>query len=316
MLYLAALFRTPAPRAPRGSSSLMTFTRNLLLSVFVLELLAIGNMYVRRENIPLFGVLNTTPLTTETSSNTITSTARSTPLPSGTSCSPLMTAEQFQMDTEVFGCCPGHGVPLDQTMKKFLTEPCGFFIEAGAQDGIFQSNTLIFARKRGYTGLLIEPATSLIGRLRQNRPESIVFNGALTSFQRDGSQVTVPSGSPMGIVSHDVVNATTTVIARSLSKLLDEHGIQKVDFFSLDVEGHEVEILKGLDFNRHRPRFVLIEVWNKNPPTFQAMERACYSLYNESVDREGSISMWQHSPPHRDFLFVDRHDGRCETAAI
>lgn len=302
----------------------MTFTQNLLLLVFVLALVVyessvrtiseMGGVFVRREKIPLFAVLNTRPLTTVTLSHTMTSTPQSTPLPSRASCSPLMTAEQFQMDTEVFGCCPGHGVPLDQTMKKFLTEPCGFFVEAGAQDGIFQSNTLIFARKRGYRGLLVEPATSLIERLRQNRPESIVFNGALTSFQRDGSQVTVPSGSPMGIVSHDVVNGTATVTARSLSKLLDEHGIQNVDFFSLDVEGHEVEILDGIDFNRHRPRFVLIEVWNKNPLTFAAMERACYSVYNESVDREGSISMWQHSPPHRDFLFVDRHVGRCETA--
>ncbi len=129
-----------------------------------------------------------------------------------------MTTEQFQKDTEVFGCCTvGTGVPLDQTMKKFLTEPCGFFIEAGAQDGIFQSNSLIFARKLGYTGLLVEPATSLIERLKQNRPESIVFNGALTSFLKDGSQVTVSSGSPMGIVSDDIVNAKSTVIARSLS---------------------------------------------------------------------------------------------------
>lgn len=206
--------------------------------------------------------------------------------------------------------------PVDQTLKKFLTEPCGFFIEAGAQDVISFSNTLIFARKFGYRGILVEPATSLIERLKQNRPESIVFNGALTSFLKDGSQVTVTSGSPMGTVSDDIVNAKSTVIARSLSKLLDEYGVHKIDFFSLDVEGHEVEILNGIDFTRHRPIFVLIEIWNRNPETFQAMDRACYTLYNESVDHEGSISMWNHWTAHRDFLFVDRHSGRCETAAV
>jgi FkbM family methyltransferase len=234
-----------------------------------------------------------------------------------------MTPAQFRLDTEVYGCCttgvPGEvkaGVPLDQSMKSFLTEPCGFFIEAGAQDGVFQSNTLIFARKFGYTGLLIEPATSLIPALTQNRPESIVFNGALTSFAKNGSHVTVPSGSPMGIVSHNTTHAEATVIARSLSSLLDEHGIKNVDFLSLDVEGHEADILDGIDFRRHRPRFVLIEIWNKNPETFQAMHRACYTLYSEHVDHEGSISMWQHATAHRDFLFVDRHSGDCHTAPV
>ncbi len=88
----------------------------------------------------------------------------STPVAAPSACSPLMTPAQFRLDTEVYGCfttgVPGEvkaGVPLDQTMKSFLTEPCGFFIEAGAQDGVFQSNTLIFARKFGYTGLLVEP---------------------------------------------------------------------------------------------------------------------------------------------------------------
>jgi FkbM family methyltransferase len=242
-------------------------------------------------------------------------TLKSTPPTSPPACAPVMTPAQFRLDTEVFGCCTV-GVPLDQTMKNFLTKICGFFIESGVQDGIFQSNTLIFARKFGYSGLLVEPATSLIRALAQNRPESIVFNGALTSFVKDGSHVTVPSGSPMGIVSHNTTHAQSTVIARSLSSLLDEHGIENVDFLSLDVEGHETDILDGIDFHRHRTTFILIEIWKKNPQTFQVMRSACYTLYSEHVDHEGSISMWQHATAHRDFLFVDRHSGNCHTAPV
>lgn len=325
-LRLNTMFRKFASRRVHTSSKGTASTPKLLLIFFVLALLAYessvwiisvaGVVFARREKTGPFAPQNTTTLTNMTLFNTRISAPKRTSPPSVTSCSPLMNAVEFEKDTEAFGCCTDYGPPLDRTMKMFLTEPCGFFIEAGAQDGVFQSNTLIFARKRGYRGLLIEPATSLCERLRRNRPESIVFNGALTSFQRDGSQVTMPSGSPMGTVSHDFVNGTATVPARALSKLLDEHNIQKVDFFSLDVEGHEAEILKGIDFNRHRPRFILIEVWNKNPQTFLAMERACYSLYNESVDSEGSLNFWKHSPPHRDFLFVDRHSGRCQTAPV
>jgi hypothetical protein len=32
-----------------------------------------------------------------------------------------------------------------------------------------------------------------------------------------------------------------------------------IDFLSLDVEGAEIEVLKGIDFNRHKFRFMCIE---------------------------------------------------------
>ena len=46
---------------------------------------------------------------------------------------------------------------------------------------------------------------------------------------------------------------------RALSNVLDELAIRQVDFFSLDVEGFELEVLKGLDFTRHAPKFLLVE---------------------------------------------------------
>ena len=32
-----------------------------------------------------------------------------------------------------------------------------------------------------------------------------------------------------------------------------------VDLFSLDVEGYELEVLRGLDLSRMRPRYLLVE---------------------------------------------------------
>jgi hypothetical protein len=49
------------------------------------------------------------------------------------------------------------------------------------------------------------------------------------------------------------------VPARTLTAVLDSHGIRRVDFLSLDVEGYELEVLKGLDFDRFRPTLMLIE---------------------------------------------------------
>jgi hypothetical protein len=50
------------------------------------------------------------------------------------------------------------------------------------------------------------------------------------------------------------------VPARTLSSILDEVAAPDVDLLSLDVEGFEAEVLEGLDLDRHRPRYVLVEV--------------------------------------------------------
>jgi hypothetical protein len=46
---------------------------------------------------------------------------------------------------------------------------------------------------------------------------------------------------------------------RTLSFIFDQHGINHIDFLSLDIEGYEVQALKGLDLGRHRPHIMVIE---------------------------------------------------------
>ncbi len=49
------------------------------------------------------------------------------------------------------------------------------------------------------------------------------------------------------------------VVGQPLSMLLDRHGFAHVDLLSFDVEGYELKALQGIDFTRHRPRFILVE---------------------------------------------------------
>ena len=50
------------------------------------------------------------------------------------------------------------------------------------------------------------------------------------------------------------------VPGRTLDSIIDEHAAgRQVDFFSLDVEGFELEVLKGLDLTKHAPKYLLIE---------------------------------------------------------
>ena len=49
-------------------------------------------------------------------------------------------------------------------------------------------------------------------------------------------------------------------VARTLSSILDESNApQIIDLLSLDAEGAEIPILKGIDFNKYRFKYMLIE---------------------------------------------------------
>ena len=167
---------------------------------------------------------------------------------------------------------------LDRKLAKHLDFRGGTFIEAGANDGITQSNTYWFERFRGWRGLLIEAVPRKSAECRRNRPNAIVVNSAMVASD-DITSITMKTANLMAYVvgsftkSEDeathLANAErvqalssvteVSVPASRLSTLLDAQNMPQIDLFSLDVEGYEAEVLKGLDLTRHKQRFILVE---------------------------------------------------------
>jgi FkbM family methyltransferase len=171
---------------------------------------------------------------------------------------------------------------LDRALERWLDIDGGVFIEAGANDGIFCSNTLYFERNRGWTGLLVEPIPELAERCRRNRGDSTgVALCALGGPDQAGGIVPLTFCNLMSIVDGamggaeaerdyirsgkdaqpGMVEDTYTVFAPvvTLSSLIDRFEMKRVDLLVLDVEGYERQALAGLDLARHRPRFILVE---------------------------------------------------------
>jgi len=153
----------------------------------------------------------------------------------------------------------------DRFILDIYKDRVGFFIEAGAHNGVFQSNTYPLEQK-GWKGLLVEPNPIFRDNLKLTRPGSIIEECALVSF--DYKEATIKGSffndDPSGgcTESH---NTTIEVPAKTLTSLLKKHNINEIDFFSLDVEGFEIEVLKGLDFNRYSPKYILFEEhWGNN----------------------------------------------------
>jgi len=201
-----------------------------------------------------------------------------------------------------FSSSGSHPYPaLDRCLRQVTTWPGGFFIESGGHNGLFQSTTLALEQNFGWRGLLIEPSLINVELIRANRKRSGVIHAGLVSSMHDGSKISDPGGSPMGEISVGRGN----VSGRAFSPLLDDLNISQVDLWSLDVEGYEVPVLQGVDFNRHRPKFVLIEVWSHNKENvFSIMSSNKYNLV-PGYDVEGGISGFPKGHVHRDYLWTD-----------
>ncbi|WP_458325039.1 FkbM family methyltransferase [Roseobacter sp. A03A-229] len=136
----------------------------------------------------------------------------------------------------------------------------GFFVDVGAKDGVSISNTLAL-EKLGWSGILLEPHPELFSLCCQHRAAQS-FNVAASSDHGSLDFVEMleePFGHS-GLVSSfrdpDVLKSQKHKIikveARPLTEILDEAGApHHIDYLDIDVEGHELEVIKGIDFSRY-----------------------------------------------------------------
>ena len=171
---------------------------------------------------------------------------------------------------------------IDAKLEKYIDFDDGYFVELGANNGVSQSNTLYFERYRHWRGVLIEPVLHNYFQCKANRSQATrIFCNACTSFEYKEQFVPIAysnlMSTPIGVESdvsdpltharigrsfldatHD--NVVFGAMARTLNSILVEAGAPpRIDLLSLDVEGGEIEVLKGIDHGKYRFRYMCIE---------------------------------------------------------
>ena len=124
----------------------------------------------------------------------------------------------------------------------------------------------------------MEPMPELAAQARLSRPRSTVVQCALVAADDQREHLPMRFGDLFSAVDgarssnwSDLGTARgwrdpydLDVAARTLSSLLDEASAPEVDLLSLDVEGFEAPALRGLDLDRHAPRYILVEIHDRD----------------------------------------------------
>lgn len=160
----------------------------------------------------------------------------------------------------------------DLALQHLLGTQPGFYVEVGANHPQFFSNVFELYR-RGWHGISVEANESFIRAHRRCRPRDQIVCAVVSDQEKEVVFTEFKNSLVSSVDSAFVENMQKTfdcaikrqhhVQSRTLTSILDEASCPlRFDLLSIDVEGHDFEVLQSLDFSRYRPRVVVIEMHN------------------------------------------------------
>jgi FkbM family methyltransferase len=177
----------------------------------------------------------------------------------------------------------------------------GFFVEFGATDGLYLSNTYILEKHFNWDGILAEPARSWHDKLQYNRQcfisHDCVWKSSHQSIRFSETQITELSGiassrsadnNHQNKEEHSEYNVNTI----SLLDLLKSASAPKtIDYLSVDTEGSEYSIMKDFPFNDYKFNFITIE-HNYGRQRKKLNDLFCDNGYIEIMPHLSSCDFW------------------------
>lgn len=155
----------------------------------------------------------------------------------------------------------------------FLDKSDGFFVDIGAHDGKFLSNTL-FYENLGWNGLCFEPLPNIFPKLVENRPKSQCHQCAIGHENKKVHflEVTGPSDMLSGVLDYYSPDHMFRINREVQAFGGDQRGIivdmfelkhflepgKEIDYLSLDTEGGEDVILENI-LQSFMPRVMTVE---------------------------------------------------------
>jgi FkbM family methyltransferase len=149
-------------------------------------------------------------------------------------------------------------------------KPFGRYIDIGANDPVFRNNTKRFSL-RGWKGINIEPHPEKFTEIQQDRPMDINLNIALSDKDSEApfyalnwemastldKELALKYCKEFNTTIREVIQIPTMRFDTMMEKY---SGNVTVDFVSMDIEKHELVVLKTNNWDRYRPSIFCIEL--------------------------------------------------------
>lgn len=154
----------------------------------------------------------------------------------------------------------------------FKDKKHGICVEVGANDGVNDSTSYFF-EKLGWNCILVEPNPDLCRQIRSVRSATLYEYAASNSSRVTALYIAEGAERSHGVstisddkeVHNRIKNygfscRPVVVQTKTLDEMLQDVQINAaIDFISIDVEGHELEVLEGFSIEKWKPTVILVE---------------------------------------------------------
>jgi len=157
----------------------------------------------------------------------------------------------------------------------------GFYIDSGTNDAIQLSNTYFFDVCLGWSGLCIEPEIQYHASIRENRTCHLIPECVSDVNQKVGI---IHAGVLSSITSQpgDTKCSTLSDMLARVNKNTNIAPNHTVDFWSLDVEGYEMTVLRSVNFEQIHFRVLLVEeFWQVTRSLDRLLNERGYNKYHQ-----------------------------------
>ena len=157
-------------------------------------------------------------------------------------------------------------------LKFFKNKKKGFYVDIGCYHPTHINNTYLLYKK-GWNGINIDVSQFSIDLFKFMRPDDLNYKCAVSEtkkkvnlyYQKEHSQLTsinklTAKKFIKGRLKKKIINSYSLEEILSWSKYKD----YEIDFLDVDVEGADLQVLKGLNFSKRKPKLICVEIHQKN----------------------------------------------------
>ena len=154
--------------------------------------------------------------------------------------------------------------------KFFKNKKTGFYVDVGAYHPLEGNNTNLLYKKK-WNGINIDVNPLSIKLFKYARKDDLNLNIGISNKKKIVKLYYRKKLNMLNTLSKKLAKIhfrnglqQKTVKTNTLNNILElsKYKNRKIDFFNLDVEGHELNVLKSLNFKKYKPSLICIEIHN------------------------------------------------------
>ena len=187
----------------------------------------------------------------------------------------------------------------------------GRYMDIGANHPLHDSVTKAFY-DRGWRGINVEPIKSLYDLLVAERPRDINLCCAISSQPGRSKFHEIINASGLSTLENEVAKShvqsglevhTYEIPVETISALCSAHAIDNIHFLKIDVEGAELSVLQGMNFDHFKPWIIVVEATRPNTqiPSHQKWEPIILSNGYSAVYFDGA-NRYYLSEAHKELI--------------